>query len=144
MGIGNKISNMAEELTGKIKSMAGEATDDEQLEAEGEATSNRPARRSRTSFRTKPTQNRPAGWTHPQPPGRAPSSTPPEVRRCCRPQGTLLSRPGCHGGVVTAGRVESAPARGCRPTEPGLALERRDVETFLTLSAGLITTALLS
>jgi uncharacterized protein YjbJ (UPF0337 family) len=28
---------MAEELTGKIKSMAGEATDDEQLEAEGEA-----------------------------------------------------------------------------------------------------------
>jgi uncharacterized protein YjbJ (UPF0337 family) len=37
VGIENKISNMAEELTGKIKSMAGEATDDEQLEADGEA-----------------------------------------------------------------------------------------------------------
>jgi uncharacterized protein YjbJ (UPF0337 family) len=37
VGIGSKISNMTEELTGKIKSMAGEATDDEQLEAEGEA-----------------------------------------------------------------------------------------------------------
>jgi len=37
VGIGNKISNVAEELTGKIKSMAGEATDDEQLEADGEA-----------------------------------------------------------------------------------------------------------
>jgi uncharacterized protein YjbJ (UPF0337 family) len=37
VGIGSKISNMTEELTGKIKSMAGKATDDEQLEAEGEA-----------------------------------------------------------------------------------------------------------
>ena len=37
MGIGSKISNMTEELTGKIKSMAGGATDDEQLKAEGEA-----------------------------------------------------------------------------------------------------------
>jgi uncharacterized protein YjbJ (UPF0337 family) len=36
VGIGSKISNMTEELTGKIKSMAGKATDDEQLEAEGE------------------------------------------------------------------------------------------------------------
>ena len=34
--IGSKISNMTEELTGKFKSMAGKATDDEQLEAEGE------------------------------------------------------------------------------------------------------------
>lgn len=37
MGIGSKISNMTEELTGKIKSVAGKATGDEQLEAEGEA-----------------------------------------------------------------------------------------------------------
>ncbi len=37
MGIGSKISNMTEELTGKIKSMAGKAVDDEQLEAEGDA-----------------------------------------------------------------------------------------------------------
>lgn len=36
MDIGSKISNMTEELTGKFKSMAGKATDDEQLEAEGE------------------------------------------------------------------------------------------------------------
>ncbi len=37
MGIATKISNMTEELTGKIKLMAGKATDDEQLEAGGEA-----------------------------------------------------------------------------------------------------------
>lgn len=37
VGIGSKISNMTEELTGKIKSMAGKAVDDEQLEAEGDA-----------------------------------------------------------------------------------------------------------
>ncbi|MGH3608377.1 MAG: CsbD family protein [Pseudonocardiaceae bacterium] len=35
MGIGDKISNKAEELKGKLKEATGEATGDEHLEAEG-------------------------------------------------------------------------------------------------------------
>ncbi|PZS22738.1 MAG: CsbD family protein [Pseudonocardiales bacterium] len=35
MGIGDKISNKAEELKGKLKEAAGRATGDEHLEAEG-------------------------------------------------------------------------------------------------------------
>jgi uncharacterized protein YjbJ (UPF0337 family) len=35
MGIGDKISNAAEELKGKIKEATGKATGDEHLEAEG-------------------------------------------------------------------------------------------------------------
>jgi uncharacterized protein YjbJ (UPF0337 family) len=35
MGIGDKISNKAEELKGKVKEAAGKATGDEHLEAEG-------------------------------------------------------------------------------------------------------------
>ncbi len=37
MGIGDKISNKAEELAGKAKAAMGDATDNEQLEAEGHA-----------------------------------------------------------------------------------------------------------
>ena len=37
MGIGDKISNKVEELTGKGKAAAGDATDDRSLQAEGEA-----------------------------------------------------------------------------------------------------------
>jgi ATP-dependent Clp protease ATP-binding subunit ClpC len=36
MGIGDKISNAAEELKGKVKETAGNATDNEELEADGE------------------------------------------------------------------------------------------------------------
>lgn len=35
MGIGDKISNAAEDAGGKVKEAAGKATDDESLEAEG-------------------------------------------------------------------------------------------------------------
>jgi uncharacterized protein YjbJ (UPF0337 family) len=35
MGIGDKISNAAEELKGKVKDTAGNATDNEELEADG-------------------------------------------------------------------------------------------------------------
>ena len=35
MGISDKISNAAEDATGKAKEAAGKATDDERLEAEG-------------------------------------------------------------------------------------------------------------
>ncbi|MET0930341.1 MAG: CsbD family protein, partial [Aeromicrobium sp.] len=35
MGLGDKISNAAEEAKGKIKEATGKATDDESLEAEG-------------------------------------------------------------------------------------------------------------
>lgn len=35
MGMGDKISNKAEELKGKAKEAAGKLTDDEELEAEG-------------------------------------------------------------------------------------------------------------
>ncbi|MDQ2790947.1 MAG: CsbD family protein [Pseudonocardiales bacterium] len=35
MGIGDKISNKAEELKGKLKEATGKATGDEHLEAEG-------------------------------------------------------------------------------------------------------------
>jgi uncharacterized protein YjbJ (UPF0337 family) len=37
MGIGDKISNAAEEAKGKAKEGAGRASDNEQLEAEGQA-----------------------------------------------------------------------------------------------------------
>jgi uncharacterized protein YjbJ (UPF0337 family) len=37
MGIGDKIQNKAEELGGKAKAGAGEATDDDSLKAEGRA-----------------------------------------------------------------------------------------------------------
>ena len=37
MGLGDKISNKAEELAGKAKEAAGDVTDNERLEAEGEA-----------------------------------------------------------------------------------------------------------
>ena len=37
MGIGDKISNKAEELGGKAKAAAGDLTDNERLEAEGRA-----------------------------------------------------------------------------------------------------------
>ncbi len=37
MGIGDKISNKVEEMTGRAKAGAGEATDDESLKAEGRA-----------------------------------------------------------------------------------------------------------
>jgi uncharacterized protein YjbJ (UPF0337 family) len=37
MGIGDKIGNKAEELGGKIKQGVGDATDNERLEAEGQA-----------------------------------------------------------------------------------------------------------
>jgi uncharacterized protein YjbJ (UPF0337 family) len=37
MGIGDKIQNKVEELTGKGKAAAGDATDNERLEAEGRA-----------------------------------------------------------------------------------------------------------
>lgn len=37
MGTGDKIHNAAEEAKGKAKEAAGEATDDEHLEAEGKA-----------------------------------------------------------------------------------------------------------
>ena len=37
MGIGDKISNKAEELTGRGKAAAGDATDNESLKAEGHA-----------------------------------------------------------------------------------------------------------
>lgn len=37
MGIGDKIGNKAEELGGKAKEAAGDATDNERLEAEGQA-----------------------------------------------------------------------------------------------------------
>ena len=35
MGLGDKIENMKDDLTGKGKEAAGKATDDESLEAEG-------------------------------------------------------------------------------------------------------------
>ena len=35
MGVGDKIDNMKDDLTGKGKEAAGKATDDERLEAEG-------------------------------------------------------------------------------------------------------------
>ncbi len=35
MGLGDKISNAAEDAKGKIKEATGKATDDEKLEAEG-------------------------------------------------------------------------------------------------------------
>lgn len=35
MGLGDKISNKAQEAAGKVKEKAGEATDNEQLQAEG-------------------------------------------------------------------------------------------------------------
>ena len=37
MGIGDKIGNKAEELGGKVKQGVGDATDNERLEAEGQA-----------------------------------------------------------------------------------------------------------
>lgn len=37
MGLDDKIRNAAEEAAGKVKEKAGEATDNEQLEAEGKA-----------------------------------------------------------------------------------------------------------
>jgi uncharacterized protein YjbJ (UPF0337 family) len=37
MGLDDKIRNAAEEATGKVKEKAGEATDNEELEAEGHA-----------------------------------------------------------------------------------------------------------
>ncbi|MFC4590781.1 CsbD family protein [Sphaerisporangium corydalis] len=37
MGAGDKISNKAQELKGKIKRGVGDATDDDRLRAEGEA-----------------------------------------------------------------------------------------------------------
>ena len=37
MGIGDKIGNKAEELGGKIKQGVGDATDNERLEADGQA-----------------------------------------------------------------------------------------------------------
>jgi len=37
MGLGDKISNAAEDAKGKIKEATGKATDDEKLEAEGQA-----------------------------------------------------------------------------------------------------------
>jgi uncharacterized protein YjbJ (UPF0337 family) len=37
MGTGDKIRNAADEAQGKIKEKAGQATDDERLEAEGKA-----------------------------------------------------------------------------------------------------------
>ncbi|WP_139346635.1 CsbD family protein [Sinomonas mesophila] len=37
MGMDDKIRNKAEELSGKAKERLGEATDDERLEAEGQA-----------------------------------------------------------------------------------------------------------
>ena len=37
MGVGDKISNKAEELGGKAKAAFGDATDNERLQAEGEA-----------------------------------------------------------------------------------------------------------
>ena len=42
MGLGDKIGNAAEEGTGKAKEGIGKATDNERLEAEGQATSPRP------------------------------------------------------------------------------------------------------
>ncbi|MGI8458040.1 MAG: CsbD family protein [Propionibacteriaceae bacterium] len=36
MGLGDKISNKAEELGGKAKQAAGDATDNEELQAEGQ------------------------------------------------------------------------------------------------------------
>ncbi|CAM3796602.1 CsbD family protein [Occultella aeris] len=35
MGVGDKISNAAEEAKGKVKEAAGDATDNERLQAEG-------------------------------------------------------------------------------------------------------------
>ena len=37
MGLGDKISNAAEDLTGKAKEATGKVTDNERLEAEGKA-----------------------------------------------------------------------------------------------------------
>ncbi len=37
MGIGDKISNQAEDLGGKVKEAAGKAADDRDLESEGKA-----------------------------------------------------------------------------------------------------------
>ena len=37
MGIGDKISNKAEELAGKVKAGTGDATDNERLQTEGHA-----------------------------------------------------------------------------------------------------------
>jgi len=37
MGLGDKISNAAEDAKGKAKEATGKATDDEKLEAEGQA-----------------------------------------------------------------------------------------------------------
>lgn len=37
MGLGDKLSNAAEELGGKVKEATGKATDNERLEAEGHA-----------------------------------------------------------------------------------------------------------
>ena len=59
MGADDKLGNKAEELKGKTKETVGQATDDRDLEAEGQAdqtraTSSRPARRSRTSSRAEP------------------------------------------------------------------------------------------
>ena len=36
MGLGDKIENMKDDVTGKSKEAAGKATDNEQLEAEGQ------------------------------------------------------------------------------------------------------------
>ena len=37
MGLGDKISNAAQDATGKVKEGLGDATDNERLEAEGQA-----------------------------------------------------------------------------------------------------------
>jgi uncharacterized protein YjbJ (UPF0337 family) len=37
MGIGDKIKNAAEEVKGKVKETTGDATDDKDLQAEGQA-----------------------------------------------------------------------------------------------------------
>lgn len=37
MGLGDKISNAAQDAKGKVKEGVGDATDDEQLQAEGKA-----------------------------------------------------------------------------------------------------------
>ncbi len=63
MGLGDKISNAAEEAGGKVKEKTGETTGDRNLQAEASAsnlrqTSSSPARKSRTPLKDSKTPSR--------------------------------------------------------------------------------------
>jgi uncharacterized protein YjbJ (UPF0337 family) len=92
MGIGDKISNKAEELKGKLKEATGKATGDEDLEAEGkvdqaEGKIKQAAEKVRTFFTAK---------SHPPLPGRTEPSLPsvrPGTSWCRHAPGEITSSP---------------------------------------------------